>query len=579
MPQKVASLYAELAVDDSKLRDGLRRATQDIRQTGAEMQGLGRITALDDLGVRADKLRARAVELEGTAHQLKLRLGDELAMGADLAGNRVQMMASRFALAAGQMTGAGRAFTVIAGEGATGLASLASVGTLAGIGLAGVGVMALKVGWDLGAAALKFDAVAKGGKDAKTSVDQLGEAFADLKLAIGRDFAPAVDQAALGMAILTERAAGNRAKELILVKQQLEAELAKGIKGTTFAGAPENQNFPEAGGYLPPIVVDEEAIKTQLAGVNAELTSLGVVFANVDSEAQQFAADMASIARMDFSFLPGQLGMLTPAQRNQLSNEGRGISQMQAAVEEGNAQAQLNAYLEGERKRQQLAQEGARKAEAAWQKAVDAMKGYFQGAFSEAAGNLKGLLPGTNFSPLAPGANGPFEAVYRAADVYQNLGKPTQGKDTAKWAAMYGLTPESAYPILQSFAMGNYGPAMEAGLIDKAKLDEYAKQQQAAANWQQNFLNQVTGGGAAAALVSGISGGATAVGATVGAGGAAVVNNVVTVNMNGMAYSVTGGNDALGRAIADAISQALRTMSVAEARQSTTAPASVPGAR
>ncbi|MCX6786848.1 MAG: hypothetical protein NTU85_03505 [Candidatus Kaiserbacteria bacterium] len=134
------------------------------------------------------------------------------------------------------------------------------------------------------------------------------------------------------------------------------------------------------------------------------------------------------------------------------------------------------------------------------QQAYEKIKGYASGMVDSARNALKGLLPDMK-DQNAPGANGPFENLYRAADVAK-LG------DKSPWAAKLGLTKESATQIVNDFKAGLITPAVEAlidmpGLIDQVKLAALADQLTtafvakvaAAAGVGTSFVDAVTGFG------------------------------------------------------------------------------------
>lgn len=96
-------------------------------------------------------------------------------------------------------------------------------------------------------------------------------------------------------------------------------------------------------------------------------------------------------------------------------------------------------------------------------------------------GDLRGGTYGGG--PLAPGAGGPFEALYRIQDVAQNWDTP--GKDTKKWAEMYGVDKEQAKGISKQFQMGFFSPEVmkhvdTQALVDTANMMDLADKSQEA---------------------------------------------------------------------------------------------------
>ncbi len=94
-------------------------------------------------------------------------------------------------------------------------------------------------------------------------------------------------------------------------------------------------------------------------------------------------------------------------------------------------------------------EEAARKLAAAIEKATSLISSKLDKGIevSKRLGDVTG-------DPMAAGANGPFEALYRIQDVALNWNKP--GADTFKWAEMYGVDQASAMSIIKDFQAGNF---------------------------------------------------------------------------------------------------------------------------
>lgn len=129
-----------------------------------------------------------------------------------------------------------------------------------------------------------------------------------------------------------------------------------------------------------------------------------------------------------------------------------------------------------ERANEKVANDYRSAMDSAAQDAVNRIEGYLGTAMSNAAGLLDmGGGPGDN---MAPGANGPFENIYRALDVAK-LG------DKSPWAAMLGLTQEEAQKISTDFQNGLFSAGvlnlidMDA-LANQARMAELAEQSQTA---------------------------------------------------------------------------------------------------
>jgi hypothetical protein len=200
-----------------------------------------------------------------------------------------------------------------------------------------------------------------------------------------------------------------------------------------------------------------------------------------------------------------------------------------------------------------------------------------QRATQAAEGEIKGMLSkGSQFSvnlgnmgaaggPLAPGANGPFEALYRIQDIAKN--------NTPKWAEMYGLTQEDAKEITRKFQAGLYDPTVTK-YIDKKKLSDIMGADQLAQASQEAFAAELAGASGGKVSLDQIKaqlglgkGTTTAVGANIPMG----ATNNITVTVAPGAVVVSGGKDAtgLGELIGQKIKDALLTIVSAEQRTPT----------
>lgn len=141
----------------------------------------------------------------------------------------------------------------------------------------------------------------------------------------------------------------------------------------------------------------------------------------------------------------------------------------------------------------------AEKTRAAWEAAFDAVANSAKSEFSKAQDQLKGLLPDMKFPGLGnnePGSNGPFENIFRAADVAK-LGA------ASPWAAQLGLTQDEAKRIVSDFAQGFRTPEVRK-LIDEAMLVDQAKQAEAAAASLESWGNEIAAkAGVSASLKAG----------------------------------------------------------------------------
>lgn len=108
-----------------------------------------------------------------------------------------------------------------------------------------------------------------------------------------------------------------------------------------------------------------------------------------------------------------------------------------------------------------------------------------EGCLSQAAANSRGLfdVSGGKNDPNAPGANGAFENLYRAADVAKN-------GSASPWAKALGLDQESAKKISQDFQNGIFSEGVTK-LIDVDKLTAQIQGEQAAAESSAKFADYI----------------------------------------------------------------------------------------
>jgi hypothetical protein len=125
----------------------------------------------------------------------------------------------------------------------------------------------------------------------------------------------------------------------------------------------------------------------------------------------------------------------------------------------------------------------AKATQSAWESAFNAIASAAESEFSAAQGQLKGLLPslgGGGLGTNKPGSNGPFEDIFRAADV-ANLGQGSPW--AAQIAAQLGVSNEEvqakAREAVEAFAAGFRTPEVRK-LIDEAMLVDQVKQAEAA---------------------------------------------------------------------------------------------------
>jgi hypothetical protein len=126
----------------------------------------------------------------------------------------------------------------------------------------------------------------------------------------------------------------------------------------------------------------------------------------------------------------------------------------------------------------------AKATQSAWESTFSAIASAAESEFSAAQSQLKGLLPslggGGGLGSNKPGSNGPFEDIFRAADV-ANLGGASPW--AAQIAAQLGVSNEEvqakARAAVEAFAAGFRTPEVRK-LIDEAMLVDQVKQAEAA---------------------------------------------------------------------------------------------------
>lgn len=125
---------------------------------------------------------------------------------------------------------------------------------------------------------------------------------------------------------------------------------------------------------------------------------------------------------------------------------------------------------------------GAKVADA-WDKTADKMSGFIESALSSAQNAVKGLLPSLTTDPFAPGANGPFENIFRAADVAAHGA-------ASPWAEKLGLDQATAAQIVSDFSKGLITDQVKA-LINVPQLVDAAKMAALAEQMKTMFVNEV----------------------------------------------------------------------------------------
>ena len=129
----------------------------------------------------------------------------------------------------------------------------------------------------------------------------------------------------------------------------------------------------------------------------------------------------------------------------------------------------------------------------AWKSAFDGVSSYIGSKLSAAQDAVRGLLPDQP-DQFAPGGNGPFENIFRAADV------AAHGAES-QWAAKLGIDQETAKRIVGDFQKGLITDEV-AKLIDMPALIDAARMKQAAKTMTDKFVEPVAGQAGVPKLIS-----------------------------------------------------------------------------
>ena len=135
------------------------------------------------------------------------------------------------------------------------------------------------------------------------------------------------------------------------------------------------------------------------------------------------------------------------------------------------------------------AKKAAKDAEDAFKEATGTIKGYIDEGVSFSKG-LGDLTPNIGEGPLAPGANGPFEDIYRLKDIAMSALRG-KGPDTDKWAAAFGLTPEAAKEIVLKFEAGLWFDPDVSKYINTQKLKEIYDAEMLKGAGQSKFIDDL----------------------------------------------------------------------------------------
>lgn len=383
-----------------------------------------------------------------------------------------------------------------------------------------------------------------------------------------------------------------------------------------------------------------------VAPAQASMLGLGAVFSQTGAAAASIGTAAAgSVAGVDA--LTGAVTTLTAAERfkaagrDVMGNAPGWFAAQLTAAQTASNQVFLDLSNEADKARLhsiQLGQTAAERAVTVIQEkfmqlssaitsSIDGARQAAKGLFDVAGGGQNGIV-------TEAGKNGPFEAMYRMADLAATEAGRKPGSDTAKWAALYGpglakagtsateaatqfqagnlLAPgvfeninwaklgEQAAAGLQNAKISTYAGQATAGLMSagqpltadnlRVAIDSLAGQDKggmipsltninaaiaaAGGTSHTDFGNTI---GAINAVTSAISG----KGVTVTAPAAANQAPHITVTISDGAVKIGGDADASGRgkSFGELVAATLKALALAESRQSVGAAVGLPGTR
>lgn len=184
----------------------------------------------------------------------------------------------------------------------------------------------------------------------------------------------------------------------------------------------------------------------------------------------------------DAANLVTRLQQIEAAQRSATAAFRLGTSRTGLGVSELEQEKRDQRLLQNQRRLAgnvvQVWDDAGTKVADSWGNATDKMSSFIESAVSNAQSALKGLLPDQLGGDMfAPGANGPFENIFRAADV------AARGA-ASPWAEKLGLDQATAQQIVSDFSKGLITDQVKAmidmpALVDAAKMAALAEQMKA----------------------------------------------------------------------------------------------------
>lgn len=264
-------------------------------------------------------------------------------------------------------------------------------------------------------------------------------------------------------------------------------------------------------------------------------------------------------------FLINRYEGITGAQSAEQEEYGRAMALLRTLQTRKDAEKRTNA---------EIAEDAGRRYLAAMQQAAAQVSSFVQGKLGEAVSNAGSLFDtGDQGGIFAPGANGPFEDLYRAADVAKLGG-------ASPWAEKLGLTQDAARQIWNDFQDGLFTADVQK-LIDIPKLDAALAAEFGKTKAGDAFIEALAGrlNVSAGALSGMLSAGGSIPAAQAPVTAPAVTQQVqsqVTVNINAGAVQVTTNEPAT--IASKLVAEVFKAFQAAEARISIPPPPTVAGA-
>lgn len=337
-----------------------------------------------------------------------------------------------------------------------------------------------------------------------TGAQQLTTAWANLRAEIGKGLAPAVSgaQAALANMLtgITDALSTDAVESYDIAMRNLadaEAYLAS-VQDRTSAAF-----YTDYDATLQAAIAsrDKAAADAEVARIMADVAhgAYSTGAATLDMAERLRTATTAAygladgLGAVDSATGGGGIDWTAKARSVALIARYEGITGAQAAQQEETARGYallraIQARRDAEREaNQKIADDYASKMRSA----VDTVASDIESAFTAAQSASKGLFDFTKGAGdmFAPGANGPFEAIYRAQSIAVH---GTGGANEQMWAQMYGLTPESAKQIVTDFQNGLFSEGVMK-LINVDQLVGQIQSEQAAAESKTAFANMIAG--------------------------------------------------------------------------------------